>query len=168
MKNTRSFEEDNMSKTLIAYFSAQGSTAKLAKTLAAAAEAELYEIKPAVPYERRDLNWMDKKSRTTLEMQDPNCRPALADTNAPVAESDVIFLGFPIWWYREPSIIDSFLDAYDWAGKTVIPFFTSGGSDLGEGQDRIEMLAKGAKVLRGRRFNARASGSDLKKWIETM
>ena len=157
-----------MSKTLIAYFSAQGSTAKLAKTLAAAAEAELYEIKPAVPYERRDLNWMDKKSRTTLEMKDPNCRPALADTNAPVAESDVIFLGFPIWWYREPSIIDSFLDAYDWAGKTVVPFFTSGGSDLGEGQDRIEMLAKGAKVLRGRRFNARASESDLKKWIETM
>ena len=157
-----------MSKTLIAYFSAQGSTAKLAKTLAAAAEAELYEIKPAVPYERRDLNWMDKKSRTSLEMQDPNCRPALADTNAPVAESDVIFLGFPIWWYREPSIIDSFLDAYDWAGKTVVPFFTSGGSDLGEGQDRIEMLAKGAKVLRGRRFNARASESDLKKWIETM
>jgi len=85
-----------------------------------------------------------------------------------VAESDVIFLGFPIWWYREPSIIDSFLDAYDWAGKTVVPFFTSGGSDLGEGQDRIEMLAKGAKVLRGRRFNARASESDLKKWIETM
>lgn len=157
-----------MSKTLIAYFSAQGSTAKLAKTLAAAAEAELYEIKPAVPYERRDLNWMDKKSRTTLEMQDPNCRPALADTAAPVAEADVIFLGFPIWWYREPSIIDSFLDAYDWAGKTVVPFFTSGGSDLGEGQDRIEMLAKGAKVLRGRRFNARASESDLKKWIETM
>ena len=157
-----------MSKTLIAYFSAQGSTAKLAKTLAAAAEAELYEIKPAVPYERRDLNWMDKKSRTTLEMQDPNCRPALADTNAPVAESDVIFLGFPIWWYREPSIIDSFLDAYNWAGKTVVPFFTSGGSDLGEGQNRIEMLAKGAKVLRGRRFNARASESDLKKWIETM
>ena len=157
-----------MSKTLIAYFSAQGSTAKLAKTLAAAAEAELYEIKPAVPYERRDLNWMDKKSRTTREMQDPNCRPALADTNAPVAEADVVFLGFPIWWYREPSIIDSFLDAYDWAGKTVVPFFTSGGSDLGEGQDRIEMLAKGAKVLRGRRFNARASESDLKKWIETM
>lgn len=157
-----------MSKTLIAYFSAQGSTAKLAKTLAAAAEAELYEIKPAVPYERRDLNWMDKKSRTTLEMQDPNCRPALADTNAPVAEADVVFLGFPIWWYREPSIIDSFLDAYDWTGKTVVPFCTSGGSDLGEGQDRIEMLAKGAKVLRGRRFNARASESDLKKWIETM
>ena len=157
-----------MSKTLIAYFSAQGSTAKLAKTLAAAAEAELYEIKPAVPYERRDLNWMDKKSRKTLEMQDPNCRPALADTNAPVAESDVIFLGFPIWWYREPSIIEGFLDASAWTGKTVVPFCTSGGSDLGEGQSRIETLAKSAKVLRGRRFSARASESDLKKWIETL
>ena len=157
-----------MSKNLVAYFSAQGSTAKLAKTLAAAAEAELYEIKPAVPYERRDLNWMDKKSRTTVEMQDKSCRPALADTDAPVAEADVIFVGFPIWWYREPSIIDSFLDAYDWTGKTVVPFFTSGGSDLGEGQGRIEMLAKGAKVLRGRRFSARASESDLKQWIENI
>ena len=169
MKITRSFEEDNdMSKKLVAYFSAQGSTAKLAKTLAAAAEAALYEIKPAVPYERRDLNWMDKKSRTTVEMQDKSCRPALADTDAPVAEADVIFVGFPIWWYREPSIIDSFLDAYDWTGKTVVPFCTSGGSDLGEGQNRVETLAKGAKVLRGRRFSARASESELKKWFETM
>ena len=157
-----------MSKTLVAYFSAQGSTAKLAKALAAAAGAELYEIKPAVPYERRDLNWMDKKSRTTVEMQDRNCRPALADTDAPVAEADTIFVGFPIWWYREPSIIDSFLEAYDWTGKTVVPFCTSGGSDLGEGQDRIETLAKGAKVLHGRHFSARASESDLKKWIETI
>ena len=157
-----------MSKKLVAYFSAQGSTAKLAKTLADAAEAELYEIKPAVPYERRDLNWMDKKSRTTMEMQDKSCRPALADTAAPVAEADLIFVGFPIWWYREPSIIDSFLDAYDWTGKIVVPFCTSGGSDLGEGQSRIETLAKGAKVLRGRRFSARASESELKKWIEAM
>ena len=155
-------------KTVTAYFSAQGNTAKLAKTLAAAAEAELYEVRPAVPYERKDLNWMDKKSRSTVEMQDPDCRPALADTDAPVAEADVIFLGFPIWWYREPSIIDSFLDAYDWTGKTLVPFFTSGGSDLGEGQGRIETLAKGAKVLRGKRFSARASESELKKWIENL
>ena len=155
-------------KTVTAYFSAQGNTAKLAKTLAAAAEAELYEICPAVPYERKDLNWMDKKSRSTVEMQDPDCRPALADTDAPVAEADVIFLGFPIWWYREPSIIDSFLDAYDWTGKTLVPFFTSGGSDLGEGQGRIETLAKGAKVLRGKRFSARASESELKKWMESL
>ena len=155
-----------MGRTLVAYFSASGSTAKLAKTLASAAEAELYEIRPAVPYERRDLNWMDKKSRTTLEMQDKNCRPAMADTAAPVADAETVFLGFPIWWYREPSIIDSFLEAYDWNGKTVVPFFTSGGSDLGEGQDRIETLAKGAKVLRGRRFSARTSEEELRKWIE--
>ena len=150
---------------VIAYFSASGSTAGLARTLAAAADAKLYEIKPAVAYERRDLNWMDKKARSTVEMQDPNCRPALADTAAPVAGADVIFLGFPIWWYREPGIIDSFLDAYDFSGKTIVPFFTSGGSGLGEGQERIAALAKGAKVLEGKRFSARASEQELKTWI---
>lgn len=154
--------------TLVAYFSASGSTAKLAQTLAAAAEAKAYEIKPAVLYERRDLNWMDKKARSTVEMQDPNCRPALADTAAPVAGADVIFLGFPIWWYREPSIIDSFLDAYDFSGKTIVPFFTSGGSELGDGQGRIEALAKGAKVLSGKRFSARASERELKAWIDSL
>ena len=153
---------------LVAYFSASGSTAKLAKTLSAAADAALYEIKPAVAYERRDLNWMDKKSRSTVEMQDPSCRPALADTAAPVAEADVIFLGFPIWWYREPSLIDSFLDAYDFSGKTVVPFFTSGGSGLGEGQGRMQKLARGARVLPGRRFSARASEGELKGWIESL
>ena len=156
-----------MSK-LVAYFSASGSTARLAQTLAAAAEAALYEIKPAVAYERKDLNWMDKKARSTVEMQDPNCRPALADTAAPVAEADVIFLGFPIWWYREPSLIDSFLDAYDFSGKTVVPFFTSGGSQLGEGQGHIEKLAKGARVLGGKRFSARASESELKAWVASL
>ena len=152
--------------TFVTYFSASGSTARLAQTLAAAADAKLYEIKPAVPYERKDLNWMDKKARSTVEMQDPNCRPALADTAAPVAEADVIFLGFPVWWYREPSIIDSFLETYDFSGKTIVPFFTSGGSNLGEGQGRIEALAKGAKVLSGRRFSTHASERELKAWID--
>ena len=154
-----------MSKRIVAFFSAGGNTARLAKTLAAAADAALYEIRPETPYERRDLNWMDKKARSTVEMQDKNCRPALADTAAPVAGADVIFLGFPIWWYREPSIIDSFLDAYDFSGKTVVPFFTSGGSGLGEGQERITALAKDAKVLAGKRFSARASEQELKTWI---
>lgn len=154
--------------TFVTYFSSSGSTAGLAQTLAAAAEEKLYEIKPAVPYERKDLNWMDKKARSTVEMQDPNCRPALADTAAPVAEADVIFLGFPIWWYREPSIIDSFLEAYDFSGKTIVPFFTSGGSNLGEGQERIKALAKGAKVLSGKRFSAHASERELKAWIESL
>lgn len=157
-----------MSKKLVAYFSASGSTARLAKTLAAAADGALYEIRPAVAYERRDLNWMDKKARSTVEMADPACRPAMADQAAPVAEADTVFLGFPIWWYREPSIIDSFLDAYDFGGKTVVPFFTSGGSPLGEGQGRLEMLAKGARVLAGKRFSSRASEEELKRWIETL
>ena len=157
-----------MSKTLVAYFSASGSTSRLAKTLAAAAGAKVYEIRPAVPYQRGDLNWMDKKARSTVEMADPNCRPAMADTDAPVADADVIFLGFPIWWYREPAIIDSFLDAYDFSGKTVVPFFTSGGSPLGEGQGRIEKLAKGARVLSGKRFSARASEEELKRWIASL
>ena len=156
-----------MSK-LVACFSASGSTAKLANTLAAAADAVFYEIKPALPYERKDLNWMDKKARSTVEMQDPSCRPALADSAAPVAESDVIFLGFPIWWYREPSIIDTFLETYTFAGKTVVPFFTSGGSGLGEGQGRIEKLAVGAKVLPGKRFSPRTSEMELKNWIESL
>ena len=155
-------------KALVAYFSASGSTGRLAQTLAAAADAKLYEIKPAVPYEHKDLNWMDKKSRSTVEMQDPSCRPALADTAAPVAEADVIFLGFPIWWYREPSIIDSFLDAYDFSGKTIVPFFTSGGSGLGDGQGRIEALGGGAKVLSGKRFSARASERELRTWINSL
>ena len=154
-----------MAKNLVAYFSASGSTARLAQTLAAAADAALYEIRPAVPYQRGDLNWMDKKARSTVEMADPNCRVAMADTNAPVADADVIFLGFPIWWYREPSIIDTFLDAYDFTGKTVVPFYTSGMSQLGEGQDRIAELAKGAKVLQGKRFSARSKEDELKKWI---
>lgn len=157
-----------MSKTLVAYFSASGTTAKLAKTLAAAADAALYEIRPAVRYERKDLNWMDKKARSTVEMADPDCRPALADTEAPVAEAETVFVGFPIWWYREPSLIDSFLEAYDFSGKKLVPFFTSGGSELGEGQTRIEALARGAKVCRGRRFSARASEAELKRWLEDL
>ena len=154
-----------MKKSLVAYFSASGSTEALAKTLASAADADLYEIRPAVPYSEADLNYMNNRSRTSVEMQDKNCRPELADHDAPVADTDVVFLGFPIWWYREPSIIDSFLEAYDFSGKTIAPFLTSGGSNLGEGQGRIETLAKGAKVLRGKRFSSRASESELKAWI---
>ena len=157
-----------MANKLVAYFSASGSTARLAQTLAAAADAALYEIRPAVPYQRGDLNWMDKKARSTVEMADPNCRPAMADANAPVAEAEVIFLGFPIWWYREPAIIDTFLEAYDFTGKTIVPFFTSGGSPLGEGQGRIADLAKGAKVLEGKRFSGRAKEDELKRWLESL
>lgn len=107
---------------LVAYFSASGTTAKAAKVLAKAADADLYEIKPAIPYTRADLNWMDKGSRSSVEMSDKHSRLALADTDAPIAGHDVIFLGFPIWWYVAPTIVNTFLESYDFTGKTIIPF----------------------------------------------
>ena len=116
---------------LVAYFSATGTTAKAAKTLASAAQADLYEIKPAVPYTGAELNWMDKRSRSSVEMNDKQSRPALADTDAPIAGYDVIFLGFPIWWYTAPTIINTFLERYDFTSKTIVLFATSGGSGLG-------------------------------------
>ncbi len=155
-----------MANKLVAYFSASGSTARLAQTLAAAAEASLYEIRPAVPYQRGDLNWMDKKARSTVEMADPNCRVAMADSDAPVAEADVVFLGFPIWWYREPSIIDTFVEsnAEALAGKTIVPFATSGGSGMGDSTANLQTLAPKAKVTEGRRFSTSVDADTLKAW----
>ena len=121
-----------MKKALVAYFSASGVTAKAAKALAQAAGADLYEIKPAIPYTKADLNWTDKTSRSSVEMQDPSSRPALADQTAQIANYDVVFLGFPIWWYVAPTIINSFLESYDFAGKTIVLFATSGGSGFGK------------------------------------
>ena len=155
-------------KALVTYFSASGVTAKLAQRLADAIGAPIYEIKPAVPYARTDLDWTTKKSRSTVEMQDKNCRPALADTDAPVADADVIFVGYPVWWYREPSIIDSFLAAYDFSGKKIVLFATSGGSDIGrEAPARAAEITK-ADVLPGKRFSANASAYELKAWAEKL
>lgn len=153
-----------MSKTLVAYFSASGVTARAAKNLAEAAGADLYEILPAVPYTSADLDWNDKKSRSTLEMNDKASRPKLKSYDAPVAGHDTIFLGFPVWWYREPSIIDTFMEAYDFTGKTVVPFATSGGSPIGGSGENIQALAPGAKVAEGKRFAANASGRELADW----
>lgn len=119
-----------MSKILIAYFSASGVTARTAKEMAKAAGADLYEICPAEPYTAADLNWMDQKSRSTLEMNDPACRPAIAAPAADLDQYDTVFVGFPIWWYVEPRIVDTFLKRSDFSGKTVIPFATSGGSGM--------------------------------------
>ncbi len=155
-------------KALVAYFSASGVTAKLARRLAEAIDAPLYEIRPAQPYTRADLDWTNKKSRSTVEMQDRDCRPALADTDAPVTDADVIFVGYPVWWYREPSIIDSFLAAYDFSGKKIVLFATSGGSDLGrEAPARAEEITK-AEVLPGKRFGANTSANELKAWAEKL
>lgn len=151
---------------LIAYFSATGTTAKAAKALANAVGGTLYEIKPAVPYTSADLNWMDKGSRSSVEMKDPNSRPALADTDAPVAGHDVIFLGFPVWWYVAPTILNTFLEAYDFTGKTIVLFATSGGSGLGKSAAGLRSSAPGAKIVDGRMLNGHLKEAELKAWAE--
>ena len=138
-----------MSKKLVAYFSASGTTANVAKSLASAAGADLYEIRPAVPYTRADLNWMDKQSRSSVEMRDKSSRPALADNNANIAEYDTIFVGFPIWWYVAPTIVNTFLEKHDFAGKKIILFATSGGSDFGKTIDSLKDSVPGAIIEEG-------------------
>ena len=153
-----------MSKTLVAYFSASGTTAKVAKKMAEAIGADLFEIKPETPYSGADLNWQNKNSRSSVEMNDRSSRPAIAVKAADMPQYDVVFVGFPVWWYREPSIIDTFMESYDFAGKTVIPFATSGGSGLGDSAANMQKLAKGAKVVNGKRFSGNASAEELKAW----
>ncbi len=155
-----------MMKTLVTYFSAGGVTAGVAKRLAEAIGAPLYEIRPAVPYTAEDLDWRDQNSRSSVEMKDKACRPALADTNAPVADAELIFLGYPVWWYREPSIIDSFLEAYDFQGKKIVLFATSGTSGIGEEAPARAAELTGAEVLPGKRFPADISGAQLKEWAK--
>lgn len=155
-------------KALVTYFSASGVTAKLARRLAEAIDAPIYEIKPAVLYTRADLDWTNKQSRSTVEMQDKSCRPALADTEAPVADADIIFVGYPVWWYREPSIIDSFLAAYDFTGKKIVLFATSGGSDIGKEAPVRAAKISGAEILPGKRFSSNASSNELKAWAESL
>jgi flavodoxin len=150
---------------LVAYFSATGATAKAARMLADAVGGELYEIKPAVPYTSADLDWTDKRSRSSVEMNDKQSRPALKDTGAPVAGYDVVFLGFPIWWYVAPTIINSFLEAHDFSGKTIVLFATSGGSGLGKSAAGLRPSAPGAKIVDGRMLNGRLNEGELKAWV---
>ena len=158
-----------MSKTLVAYFSASGVTARVAKELAEAAGAELYEIKPQVPYTKADLNWMDKKSRSSVEMSDKGSRPALADRNANVAAYDTILLGFPIWWGVAPTIVNSFLESYDFSGKKIVLFATSGGSGFGRTVDCLKpSVAANATIVEGKLLNGHQSAAGLKAWVETV
>lgn len=154
-----------MKKTLTAYFSVSGVTAKAAIAVAGAAGSDIFEIKPAVPYTSADLNWMDKKSRSTVEMNDPVCRPEIASRVDDMDSYDTIFLGFPIWWYREPSIIDTFLESYDFTGKKIILFATSGGSSFGKTAQGLKKLAPGADIVEGRLLNGRPDSAALKEWI---
>ena len=155
-----------MGKILVAYFSASGVTEKLAKKLAETIGAEFYEIKPEQIYTKADLNWMDKKSRSSVEMNDRSSRPAIATKVENMEQYEAVFVGFPVWWYREPSIIDTFMEAYDFAGKRVIPFCTSGGSGIGDSAKNLQELAPGAKVVEGKRFSTMTSEKQLKEWAK--
>ena len=155
-----------MSKKLVAYFSASGVTASVAKGLAKAADADLYEIKPETPYTRADLNWQDKNARSSVEMRDKSSRPALADTNASIADYDTVFVGFPIWWYVAPTIINSFLEAYDFSGKKVVLFATSGGSGFGKAVAGLQPSAPDATIVEGAVLNGRPSAAKLKAFAD--
>lgn len=155
-------------KTLVAYFSASGQTAKLAKTLAGVTGGDLFEIAPETAYTAADLDWMDKKSRSTIEMKDPKSRPAIAGKVADMAQYDTVFVGFPIWWYQAPRIIETFLESYDFSGKTVIPFATSGGSGMGKTNEKLAPSCPGAKLLHGNVFSAYSGKDDLSAWVETL
>lgn len=153
-----------MGKVLVAYFSASGVTKALSERFAGAIGADLYEILPQEIYTNADLNWMDKKSRSSVEMNDRASRPAIGNKVENMGQYSTVFVGFPIWWYREPSIIDTFMEAYDFSGKTVIPFATSGGSGLGDSAKNMQALAPGAKVEEGQKFSGRAGEEELRNW----
>jgi flavodoxin len=158
-----------LSKTLVAYFSASGVTAKVAKTLAEAANAGLYEIKPEAPYTQADLNWQNEKARSTIEMKDKSFRPAIAGGDANVADYDVVFVGFPIWWYVAPTIINTFLESYDFAGKTVVLFATSGGSGFGKTVENLKgSVAASAAVKEGKMLNGRQTKESLAAWVDSL
>ena len=157
-----------MSKVLVSYFSASGVTAKIAQELAQAAGGDLYEIEPAVLYTADDLDYTNKQSRSTLEMTDPASRPELADKDAAIADYDVIYVGYPIWWGVAPHIVNSFLEAYDFSGKTVIPFATSGGSGIGDVDKYIAPSVPGAVVKEGKRLGGTEDIEALKIWTEGM
>ncbi len=158
-----------MSKVLVAYFSASGVTAKVAEELAKAEKADLYEIRPQVPYTAQDLDYTVKDCRSNLEMADEACRPAIDGKTENMDQYDTVFVGFPVWWGREPSIIDTFLEAYDLNGKTVIPFCTSGVSDAEKATAHIKgIVGDGVTVVSGKRLGAEGTEEEVKIWTELL
>lgn len=151
-----------MSK-LVAYFSANGKTASLAQKLADEAGADIFEIRPAVPYTSEDLNWMNKQSRSSVEMSDKSSRPAIADTSVDISKYDTIYIGFPVWWYIAPTIINTFLESADFSGKKIILFATSGGSGFGKAVDNLKVSAPNAQITEGK---VNPSASDIKALAE--
>ncbi len=166
-QNSNDKMSNNTSKSLVAYFSATGTTMEAASKLAKAAHADLHEIVPAVPYTPADLNWRDKKSRSTLEMEDKSSRPAIANKVENMDQYDTVFVGYPIWWYIAPTIINTFLEQYDLTGKTIVPFFTSGGSGAGETMRYLRPSAPGANWVDPKNLNY-MSESEMKSWVDSL
>jgi len=158
-----------MKKKLVAYFSASGVTAKAAGLLADAVGADIHEIKPKVPYTKADLNWMDKKSRSTIEMTNKHLRPEIAHSDMELDGYDVIFLGFPIWWYVAPTIINTFLESYDFAGKKIVLFATSGGSKFGNTAEELKVSVSGnTEIIEGKLLNGRQTVESIKAWTDSL
>ena len=158
-----------MSKKLVAYFSASGVTAKVADLLADAVGADIHEIRPKVPYTKADLNWMDKKSRSSIEMADKKIRPEIAESNVRIEEYDVVFLGFPIWWYVAPTIVNTFFESHDFSGKKIVLFATSGGSKFGNTVEELKVsVADDVEIIEGKLLNGRQSIASVKAWTDSL
>ena len=156
-----------MGKKLVAYFSASGTTRNVAEMIASAAEADLYEIMPKQPYSKADLNWMDKKSRSSVEMSDKKFRPEISDIDVQVDKYDEIILGFPIWWYVAPTIINTFLENYDFSGKKIVLFATSGGSGFGNTVSELKPSAPDAEIVEGKGFK-KAVKQEIAEWVKSI
>jgi len=158
-----------MARKLVAYFSATGVTAKVAELIADAAGADIYQIQPEVPYTAADLNWMDKNSRSSVEMNDKKIRPAMVKRNLQVEDYDVVFLGFPIWWYVAPTIINTFLESFDFAGKKIILFATSGGSGFGKTVEELKVsVTDDTQIVEGKLLNGKQTLAGVSEWISSL
>lgn len=158
-----------MSKVLVAYFSASGVTKKVAEKIAKASEAEIYEIQPKVIYTTEDLDWKNKESRSSIEMADHGSRPEIVDIDAPVSDAEVVFLGFPIWWYIAPTIVNTFLEKYDFSGKKIVLFATSGGSGFGETVENLKKsVSENTEIVEGKLLNGDPSQEEITAWVKTV
>ena len=155
-------------KVLVAYFSATGTTKGVAEHIANGLNADIYEIVPEDPYTEADLNYNDNNSRTTIEMNDPNARPAISGSVENMEQYDIIFVGYPIWWGEAPRIVSTFMESYDFSGKTIVPFCTSGGSGIGSSASNLERLTSGATWLDGRRLNGSDSQDTVMEWVDSL
>lgn len=155
-----------MSKTLVAYFSTSGVTARLAEKVAKVVNGDLYEIVPAKPYTAADLDWTNDKSRSSVEMKNKSFRPEISGKAENMSDYDTIYLGFPIWWYVAPTIVNTFLESYDLSGKTIIPFATSGSSGMGGTNAELKDSCKGAVLKEGKRFSSDATEKEIETWVK--